>query len=221
MSRTKSIQPETLLTAATRVILNQGISALTLDAVAKEAGVSKGGVLYSFKTKDELLQALVEYLQDQAFQQMTAFQASDPEPVGRWMRSYLAAYLFKSWPGKPEDAPAGLLVSDLERLCSALFAAIVNSPQLMQVILEHDKKQRERVEQDGVDPVEHSITMLAIDGLMMGQMLGFRPPEHLYDAIIRRLEHRTRQFPMPPSDAPADAPAEPRSNSESSPERES
>ena len=37
-----------------------GAQALTLDAVAAEAGVSKGGLLYHFKTKRELLDAMLE-----------------------------------------------------------------------------------------------------------------------------------------------------------------
>ena len=37
-----------------------GAQALTLDAVAAEAGVSKGGLLYHFETKRELLDAMLE-----------------------------------------------------------------------------------------------------------------------------------------------------------------
>ena len=46
-----------LLDAAAVVVRRDGAQALTLDAVAAEAGVSKGGLLYHFKTKRELLDA--------------------------------------------------------------------------------------------------------------------------------------------------------------------
>ena len=49
-----------LLDAAAAVVRRDGAQALTLDAVAAEAGVSKGGLLYHFKSKRELLDALVE-----------------------------------------------------------------------------------------------------------------------------------------------------------------
>src|SRR5919201_2473277 len=49
-----------LLEAAGAVIRRDGPQALTLDAVAAQAGVSKGGLLYHFASKRELLDALVD-----------------------------------------------------------------------------------------------------------------------------------------------------------------
>ena len=49
-----------LIKAAAAVIRRDGAQALTLEAVAAEAGVSKGGLLYHFKSKRELLDGLVE-----------------------------------------------------------------------------------------------------------------------------------------------------------------
>ena len=48
-----------LLDAAVAVIRRDGARALTLDAVAAEAGVSKGGVLYHFNTKRALIDGLL------------------------------------------------------------------------------------------------------------------------------------------------------------------
>ena len=49
-----------LLDAAIAVIRRDGAQALTLDAVAAEAGVSKGGVLYHFGSKRALIDGLVD-----------------------------------------------------------------------------------------------------------------------------------------------------------------
>jgi AcrR family transcriptional regulator len=49
----------TLLDAAEAVVVRQGIANLTLDAVAAEAGMSKGGLLHHFPTKNRLVEALV------------------------------------------------------------------------------------------------------------------------------------------------------------------
>src|SRR3954463_2370414 len=49
-----------LLDAAAAVVKRDGAQALTLDAVAAEAKVSKGGLLYHFKTKRDLVQAMIE-----------------------------------------------------------------------------------------------------------------------------------------------------------------
>src|SRR5215217_4380146 len=49
-----------LLDAALAVIRRDGAQKLTLDAVAAEAGVSKGGILYHFATKRALVDGLIE-----------------------------------------------------------------------------------------------------------------------------------------------------------------
>jgi AcrR family transcriptional regulator len=50
---------ERLLDAAERVVVESGATHLTLDAVAKSAGISKGGLLYHFPSKESLLQGMV------------------------------------------------------------------------------------------------------------------------------------------------------------------
>ncbi len=54
-----------LLDAAERVVVESGATHLTLDAVAKSAGVSKGGLLYHFPSKEALLEGmLARHFQD-------------------------------------------------------------------------------------------------------------------------------------------------------------
>lgn len=55
---------EKILDAAYDVVDKHGIAALTFDAVAEESGISRGGLLYHFRTKDELLVALHKHLAD-------------------------------------------------------------------------------------------------------------------------------------------------------------
>ncbi|GAA3197669.1 TetR/AcrR family transcriptional regulator [Actinocorallia longicatena] len=50
---------EALLDAAESVLQENGTQALTLSAVAERAGVSKGGLLYHFPTKEALITGLV------------------------------------------------------------------------------------------------------------------------------------------------------------------
>ncbi|QWT25092.1 TetR/AcrR family transcriptional regulator [Subtercola sp. PAMC28395] len=51
-----------VLDAFETILINQGERAATLDAVAAEAGVSKGGLLYHFGSKDALVDGLIERL---------------------------------------------------------------------------------------------------------------------------------------------------------------
>jgi len=59
-SRSRSIQPSLLLAAANKVVVDRGVDALTLDAVACQAGVSKGGLLHHFPSKEALITAMVQ-----------------------------------------------------------------------------------------------------------------------------------------------------------------
>ena len=48
-----------LVDAAVAVVRTQGVQGLTLQSVANEAGLSKGGLLYHFSSKEELVSALL------------------------------------------------------------------------------------------------------------------------------------------------------------------
>ena len=64
-----------------------GPQALTLDAVAAEAGVSKGGLLYHFASKPALLEALFDRWLT-AFE--TAIEARATGEPGGFTRAYVA-----------------------------------------------------------------------------------------------------------------------------------
>ncbi len=53
---------ESLIRAGYAEILDKGLNATTLDSVVARAGSSKGGALYYFPTKDDLLFAVLEWL---------------------------------------------------------------------------------------------------------------------------------------------------------------
>ncbi|WP_292830831.1 TetR/AcrR family transcriptional regulator [Microbacterium sp.] len=53
---------ESVLDAFERLLIDDGERAATMDAAARAAGVSKGGLLYHFASKDALEQALLERL---------------------------------------------------------------------------------------------------------------------------------------------------------------
>ena len=51
-----------ILEAAVRVTERHGITALTLEAAAEEAGLTKPGLMYHFRTRDDLLIAIQRHL---------------------------------------------------------------------------------------------------------------------------------------------------------------
>jgi len=57
-----------LMDIAERLILNRGFSAMSLDEVIKEAGITKGGFFYHFDSKNDLVYALMQrYRETEAF----------------------------------------------------------------------------------------------------------------------------------------------------------
>ncbi|WP_324795135.1 TetR/AcrR family transcriptional regulator [Streptomyces cyaneofuscatus] len=61
-----------ILEAATRVVEREGVKSVTFDSVAAEAGLTKGGLLYHFASRDDLVQAIHEHLADEWEAQMAA-----------------------------------------------------------------------------------------------------------------------------------------------------
>ncbi len=51
-----------ILLAFENLLINEGERSATLDAVAAAAGVSKGGLLYHFKSRDALTSGLIQKL---------------------------------------------------------------------------------------------------------------------------------------------------------------
>ncbi|WP_329379286.1 TetR/AcrR family transcriptional regulator [Streptomyces sp. NBC_01716] len=51
-----------ILEAAARVVEREGVKSVTFDSVAAEAGLTKGGLLYHFASRDDLVQAIHQHL---------------------------------------------------------------------------------------------------------------------------------------------------------------
>nr|WP_042180828.1 TetR/AcrR family transcriptional regulator [Kibdelosporangium sp. MJ126-NF4]CEL14617.1 Transcriptional regulator, TetR family [Kibdelosporangium sp. MJ126-NF4]CTQ96754.1 Transcriptional regulator, TetR family [Kibdelosporangium sp. MJ126-NF4] len=72
---------EQLLDAALRVVVTQGHSATTMDAVAEQAGVTKPVVYSQFRSRNELLTALLGREQEAAMRQLARILPTDVQPA--------------------------------------------------------------------------------------------------------------------------------------------
>src|ERR1700722_665718 len=79
---------EVLLDAAERVAIRLGAAHLTLDAVAKEAKVGKGGLIYHFPSKKALFEAMLARAIDIYSQGAQANQI-DPSNRGDFAQAYI------------------------------------------------------------------------------------------------------------------------------------
>ena len=159
-----------LLDAAIRVVTRDGLGALTLDGVAREAGVSKGGLTHHFATKDALVTAMLEHFAQRLIREVDRFAADDPELAGRRVRAMMKV-------GHPElrgdVAPAdSKQASEVQQLFYAAIAAAVVNPKLLEPLKQHADGLRQRMLQQPSDGLWQIIIWLALDGLMLWKLLG-------------------------------------------------
>lgn len=170
-----------LLDAAERVVMRDGVGSLTLDAVAKEASVSKGGLLYHFPSKSALILAIVERTASRCEAEQQANEKRQKGDAGSFTRAYLAtraARVERVLDPRKNERP----------LHTALMAAAGTDPQYLDPFRDRLKCWQARLEKDGIDPVTATIVRLAIDGLGIGSSLGMPMPNaKLRRAVVKRL----------------------------------
>lgn len=112
-----------LLNAAGHILVTGGIQAFTLELVAKEARVSKGGLLHHFPNKKALLDGLFMREMEMFRQEMLASQQKDPVPTGRAARAYIGL-------NQENEAETPVILRHL-------LAAMLIDPQLGQEWIRH------------------------------------------------------------------------------------
>jgi AcrR family transcriptional regulator len=153
-----------ILAASVQVALRDGVSAMTLDAVAREAGISKGGLLYHFASKDELIAAMLEHHAAKIQKVVEARMAADPNPRGRWLRALVQA--IHGCAG--EDA----VLPEMPRFMIAMLAASASNPQLLDPIRERLKAVRGQLLEQGPNGMRQVALWPAVFGLMLWRHLG-------------------------------------------------
>lgn len=172
---------ERLLDAAERLVLEVGAAHLTLDAVAKFAGVSKGGLLYHFPSKEALLEAMLERHRSEVDAQVAARCAARSARPSR-------AELFR-------ERVKVLLESGPERRAAgaALLAASADNPALMAHCRAGNREVVDELARLPGGFERAALVLLAIDGLLLGEALRISPysPEErsrLVKALLRSVE---------------------------------
>ena len=180
MKRPSSVQmPDALLDAAEAVVARDGITSLTLDAVAAEVGMSKGGVLHHFPTKDRLVEAMVVRSAESWRATFThAYELMPPGP-GRMARALFHHCLSdaKGW------------TRELQRSSAACFAAYAQNPKLIEPMRDVYSDLHQRLANDGLPPGVGEAVGAAINGLWLYFVLGLVPvTQDLVVKVRRALE---------------------------------
>ncbi len=172
---------ERILLAAEEVVLRDGVAKLTLEATAACAGLSKGGVLYHFGSRDLLVTAMVERLVASFHDELDEATHGETGP-GTLARSYVRASF--STGGPDADRQRGL--------GAALLAAMAAQPALLEPLRQDFDFLQAQLDADGIDPVEAAIARLASDGIWLAELFGFADLSpaaraHVRDRLLSRL----------------------------------
>lgn len=145
-----------ILDAAEQLVTDEGARHLTLDAVAHAAGVSKGGLLYHFPSKDALLAGMIERHIDQLNARCTVERARLPGAcVSTELKSWILGVL------QPHRAR--------EEAGAALLAAAANNPALLDGVRRRYAEHVAELEALGDGFARAAVILLAVDGLMFGE----------------------------------------------------
>jgi AcrR family transcriptional regulator len=145
---------ERIFEATAKVAAEEGPAHLTLERVAEVAGVSKGGLLYHFASKNELLLGLIEHEADK-------FEAAIQDMVDKGV-PFLQAYV---------DVVCETHRS-LAQVAPALIAAAAVDRSLLAPFKGRCDAWNQKLNDYGVSPASAQAAMMLGDGLLVGTALG-------------------------------------------------
>ena len=155
----KNNKRSAILDAAFEVVEEKGARHLTIDAVAAQSGMSKGGVLYHFGSKSDLLSGMLEVLIDlnQArFEEQQAASSDENE---------ISAIL---------EAVAGM-TSRERRASLALLAVAAEDSELLDPAREYMQRTFNSVLGSSKDQMAGTMLLLASEGLRFLDVLDINP----------------------------------------------
>lgn len=165
--------------AALTILERDGPGKLTYDALAKESGISKGGLLHQFPTKSDVLKGLIEY---------------QSEYYERFRRDYLAS----RDPNAPHPALSAQIATMREVInqprsaALAILAALAEESAPLQMIRDNDAEQIRRIQAEADDPDLAMLRREAAWGLALSALFGLCPlsPQERNRLFDRLLDER-------------------------------
>jgi AcrR family transcriptional regulator len=160
MGRKRTIDQEQILNAAEFVVARDGAARLTLEAVADRAGVSKASVIYDFKSKQALIEAVIR----RAVRNDNAFNDGVTEGLGNITSSVIRGRIVAASEPFPDEFRAVAL-----NLC----AALAQDAQLRTAIQVNQTAVIDRIMKTSANPRGALLAYLALEGLKLLESLDY------------------------------------------------
>lgn len=163
---------EKVLDAFENLLIREGAGKATLDAVAQEAGVSKGGLLYHFGSKDALAAGLTERLLERVIAEMSEVVSSPEGPIAAFMRGSVM-----------HNTPTDRTIIAVSRLAQNGHVIASDALRRVREIWEREMRPATR------DEVALQLVMLVSDGLYFNNAMtdGSVPGPPLDDEALAEL----------------------------------
>ncbi|MBF9057489.1 MULTISPECIES: TetR/AcrR family transcriptional regulator [Rhodobacterales] len=164
-----------ILDAARAVVARDGPGCLTIEAVAREVGMSKGGVLYNFPSKLALLEGLMHQMIaafEQSFFEFRDAASGQPNPT---LRALVGAF------GHFERFDPDISM--------AIMIAAAEAPALMTPVNRLIEGYTGRVLEETADPASALVILAALDGLRFQHLMRLPPADPaLRKATLTRIQ---------------------------------
>lgn len=166
----RSSKRDFLLDVATGIVASHGLAHLTINALVQESGISKAGVIYHFKTRDDLIAALVERIISQFDVMQRNRQAQNASPS---MKSTLQELCDDAF-----DMP-----DSQRQFLTNMLAAASLYPQLIGPVQKMYSDVYGHMQQFGEHSGKAMLLAAAFDGMTLLELLNF----HQFTAEQRAL----------------------------------
>jgi AcrR family transcriptional regulator len=167
---------QAVIQAALTIIARDGPGRLTFDAIARESGLSKGGVMHQFPSKVDVLKALLEH-QIQYFDE-DASSAGAPKAKTDRQKTVLESQIAKI--REVSHQPYSI--------AHAIVAALVEEPELLALSRNTSRHHAEQIKAEATDPELALLRWSAAQGLLLSAMFGTSPfSEAERERLFRRL----------------------------------
>lgn len=173
-----------LLSATIDLLVEEGVGAVTLNAVAARAGVSKGGLQHHFSSKQELLEALSAKVLQHFMGQVETLAGADTDLHGRNTRAYLRA------------SADGFVETGERELWKAAMMLVMARPEFRTPFQEWESGLLDQDIAHTADATGLLLCRLAADGLWLADLLGHRTIDPAQRAeLVQQLEQMTHRRP--------------------------
>jgi AcrR family transcriptional regulator len=163
LPRARANSRKAILDAALSLVAEAGAAHLTLEAVAQRAGISKGGLLYNFPSKLDLLQAMIETHVEEILSLSTAGPDAARDGASRALHKLLDSRL-----GIASREPPS-------KQSHAVLAAMVEHPQLLDPVRAMHHLLWERLKESRPDHDNVLFAWLAVEGLLCLELFKTTP----------------------------------------------